>query len=98
MTQTLDPVDKPALLHKEEFTTPDLVELSRQGIDALNRWDPDAMSLFAQSGRMSGAAGRMEDRFAWAMTWERGLIVHVIAGKDIDEAGAAVERLAESRG
>jgi hypothetical protein len=50
------------------------------------------------SGRLPGAAGRVEDRFAWAIAWERRLIVHIVAGIDIDEASAAAEQLAESRG
>jgi ketosteroid isomerase-like protein len=51
-----------------------------------------------QGGRLLGAAGRVEQRSAWAMTWEHGLAVHVIAGMDIDKARAAAERLAEERG
>lgn len=137
----------------EESTTPDLLELTRQGIDAGNRRDLDAvMSLYApdvvwesldglgvfdgatavrgfledwlssyevfdteaeevlemgsgitfvvvrQRGRLLGAAGRVEQRFAWARTWEHGLAVHYIAGMDIDGVRAAAERLAEERG
>ena len=137
----------------EEFTTPGLVELTRQGIDATNRRDLDAlMSLYApdavwesldglgvfegatairgfvedwlnsyeahdtepeevleigsgitfvvgrQSGRLLGAAGRVEQRVAHAMAWERGLVVHTVAGMDIDRVRAAAERLAEERG
>ncbi len=137
----------------EESTTPDLVELTRQGIDAANRRDLDAvMSLYApdvvwesldglgvfdgptavrgfledwlssyevfdtepedvldlggaitfvvvrQSGRLLGAAGRIEQRFAWAITWEHGLAVHIIAGMDIDGVRAGAERLAKERG
>jgi ketosteroid isomerase-like protein len=136
----------------EEFTTPDLVELTRQAIDAGNRRDLDAaMSLYAadvvwesldglgvfngatavrgflgdwlgsyevfemkpeevldmgggvtfvvgrQSGHLRGAAGRVDATFCVGLTWEHGLVVHVIAGLDIDEARAAAERLARER-
>jgi ketosteroid isomerase-like protein len=48
MTPTPDPVDKPTLLHTDESTTPDLVGLVRQAIDASHRGDYDAiMRLFA---------------------------------------------------
>jgi len=46
-----DPVDKPAPLHREETTTPDLVELARRRVDAADSGDVDAMtSFFAPDG------------------------------------------------
>jgi hypothetical protein len=45
MTDSQDPVDKPALLHREESTTPDLAELTRSLIEAGDRdWDVDALT------------------------------------------------------
>jgi ketosteroid isomerase-like protein len=137
----------------QESTSPDLVRLTRQAIDASNRGDIDAiMGLFApdavwesldgigvfkgatavrgfltdwlssygafdteaeeianlgggitfvvvrQSGQLLGAAGRTQQRFAWAITWERRLTVHVLAAMDIETARAAAERLARERG
>jgi ketosteroid isomerase-like protein len=41
-----DPVDKPAPLHREESTTPDLVELGHRFFEAANRRDFDAMLSF----------------------------------------------------
>ena len=137
----------------EESTTPDLVELTRQAIDASHRGDYDAiMRPFApdvvwesldglgvfegatavrgfledfrnayesfesepeeildmgggiifvvirHTGRLRGGAGRVQQRFAWVIAWKEGLIVRFLAGMDIDEARAAAERLAESRG
>ena len=41
-----DPVDKPAPLHREESTAPDLVELTRGLIGATNRGDVDAVMSF----------------------------------------------------
>ena len=50
-----------------------------------------------QGGRLPGATGRVEQPSAWAIAWEHGLAVHVIAGMGIDETRAAAERLAEKR-
>ena len=41
-----DPVDKPAPLHREESTTPDLVELARRSIEATSERDLDAIMAF----------------------------------------------------
>ena len=39
-----DPIDKPAPLHREESTTPDLVELTRTFFETMDReWDVDAI-------------------------------------------------------
>jgi ketosteroid isomerase-like protein len=136
----------------EESTAPDLVELTRQGIAAVNRRDLDAaMRLYAddvvwesldglgvfdgatavrgfledwlgsyvvfdtepeeivdmgggitfvvvrQSGRLLGATGRVEQHFAWAITWEHSLAVSGVAGMDIDSVRATAERLANDR-
>ena len=41
---TPDPVDNPAPLHREESTTPDLVELTRAFFETMDReWDVDAI-------------------------------------------------------
>jgi len=50
-----------------------------------------------QGGRLLGAIGRVEQRFAWAIAWEHRLAVRVIAGIDIDTVRDAAERLAEER-
>ena len=45
---TPDPVDNPAPLHREESTTPDLVDRWRQAAEAASRGDLDAtMAIFA---------------------------------------------------
>jgi ketosteroid isomerase-like protein len=135
-----------------ESTTPNVVELVRQGIDASHRWDYDAiMRIFApdivwesldglgifegtsavrgfledfrspyesfetepgeildmgggiifvairHAGRLHGGAGRVEQRFAWVIASEEGLIARVLAGMNIEQARAAAERLAEER-
>ena len=48
-------------------------------------------------GRVLGAAGRVEERVAWAIAWEQRLAVHIVGGMDIDAVRAAAERLAEER-
>ncbi len=50
-----------------------------------------------ESGRLLGAADRVKQRTAWAMAWEHGLVVHIIAGLDVDKTRAAAERLAQDR-
>jgi ketosteroid isomerase-like protein len=51
MTDKQDPVGKPALLHREEPTTPDLVELTQRGFEAANRRDLRAvLRLFGPDG------------------------------------------------
>src|SRR5258708_5430884 len=48
MTSIPDPVDNPAPLHREESTTPDLVELTRRSLEVFNRRDFDgALSIYA---------------------------------------------------
>jgi ketosteroid isomerase-like protein len=49
------------------------------------------------SGRLLGATGRVEQRFAWGITWEQGLAVHGIAGIDIESVRVTAERLAKER-
>jgi hypothetical protein len=50
-----------------------------------------------QRGALPGAAGSIEQRSAWAMSWEDGLVVHCIAGMDIDGVRAAAQRLVKER-
>src|SRR5438552_2502635 len=50
------------------------------------------------SGRPVGSTGQVELRLAIVAVWEEGLIVRVTTYDDPDEARAAAERLAESRG
>ena len=137
----------------EESTTPDLVELTRRSLEAIDRRDFDAiMRFFAsdavweavslgtsftgvtairdfgedwvgayeefeiepeeildlgngvvfavvhQDARPTGLSGRVEQREAWVYVWVAGAAVRVTTYGDIDEARAAAERLAESRG
>jgi len=50
------------------------------------------------SGRPVGSTGRVGLRVATVQVWEEGLIVRATTYDDPDEARAAAERLAESRG
>jgi ketosteroid isomerase-like protein len=57
-----------------------------------------ALAEGRQAGRLLRAAGRVEQRVAWAIAWQHGLAVHVIASSmDIDGVRAAAARLAERR-
>jgi ketosteroid isomerase-like protein len=138
----------------EESSTPDLVELSRQFEEALNRRDlgsvmsfyaPDAVwdgtplglatlegraaireawevsvggfediswwaeertdvgtgiifTVTLMKGRPTGSTGELEQRFASVTEWTDGLLARVTTYRDIDEARAAAERLAQERG
>jgi ketosteroid isomerase-like protein len=48
--------------------------------------------------RPLGSLGRVQERWAFTFVWTAGMIVRVTGDTDIDEARAAAERLAESRG
>src|SRR6266550_3694542 len=96
----------------QESTTPDLVELTRRMLDAASNRDFDAMlSLYAADaewdgsravvqlhGHLAGSRERVRERYALTVVWAADLIVRVIVDKEIDEARAAAERLAEERG
>ena len=49
-------------------------------------------------GRLVGSWGRLRELFAYTVVWRAGLIERVLVSRDIEEARAAAERLAESRG
>jgi hypothetical protein len=48
--------------------------------------------------RPLGSLGRVQERWAFTFVWTEGMIVRVTGHTDIDDARAAAERLAESRG
>jgi ketosteroid isomerase-like protein len=138
----------------EESTTPDLVDLTRQSMEATNRGDLDASAtLFAPDAVFdvsSAGLGRFEgidavhafladwigsyekqemrrwegwdlgngvvfvvtvfdaqprgseatvgERWAFSTVWAKDMISSVVASRDIDEARAAAEQLAQERG
>src|SRR6266480_301375 len=45
-----------------------------------------------------GSAGRVQERWSFTVLWVAGIVTRVTGRNDIDEARAAAERLAESRG
>jgi ketosteroid isomerase-like protein len=49
-------------------------------------------------GRLAGSDGHVEQRRGWVLLWFHGKVERLEAYLDIDEARAAAERLAESRG
>jgi hypothetical protein len=48
--------------------------------------------------RPTGSTGRVRERWTFTFVWSAGMITRVTLGKDIDEARAAAERLAQKRG
>jgi ketosteroid isomerase-like protein len=57
-----------------------------------------AFGIVRQDARLVGSSGRVQARIAVVSEWAEGKIVRVIVYYDPDEARAAAERLAESRG
>jgi hypothetical protein len=55
-------------------------------------------AVFNQRGRPVGSSGEVRVRSASVTVWAEGLVERVTNYPDIDEARAAAERLAESRG
>ena len=66
--------------------------------EALDLGNGVAFALAIQKGRPAGSSSEVRLRYAAVAVWENGLIVRVTNYTDIDEARAAAERLAESRG
>jgi len=137
-----------------ESTTPDLVDLTRQSMEATNRGDLDASATWfapdavfdvssAGLGRFEGidavhafladwissyekqemrewegwdlgngvvfvvtvfdaqprgSEGTVRERWAFSTIWAKDMISRVVASRDIDEARAAAERLAQEQG
>jgi len=52
----------------------------------------------SQDARLVGSPSMVQELWAFTVTWRAGLIERVVASRDIDEARAAAERLAEERG
>src|SRR5437588_5538603 len=48
--------------------------------------------------RPLGSRGRVKERWSFTVLWVAGMVTRVTVGNDIDEARAAAERLAASRG
>ena len=55
------------------------------------------LSVVRESGRLVGGDGRVEQRLAQLATWANGKIEWLKDYRDLDEARAAAERLAEER-
>jgi ketosteroid isomerase-like protein len=54
-------------------------------------------SVYRAEGRLAGSTGVVTERTAMIYEWVDGRIARLITRPDIDEAGAAAERLAEER-
>jgi ketosteroid isomerase-like protein len=138
----------------EESATPDLVELTRRQLEAVNRRDLDALMtlcppdgvydtgadglgvfegpgairgfledywgafedlrfepeevldlgngvafcVLRQDARPAGSTGYVRRREAYVLEWVEGMVARLTVYSDVEEARAAAERLAESRG
>jgi uncharacterized protein (TIGR02246 family) len=61
--------------------------------------DGVVLAVVNQEARPVGVDGQVHQREGWAICWSAdGLLVRLTTHTDIDEARAAAERLAESRG
>jgi ketosteroid isomerase-like protein len=61
--------------------------------------DGVVLAVVHQEGRPVGVDGQVHQREGWAIHWSAdGLVVRLTTHTDIDEARAAVERLAQERG
>jgi ketosteroid isomerase-like protein len=56
------------------------------------------LAVFTMRGRLVGSGGEVRERGAWIYQWVDGRIVRVLDYRDIDEARADAERLAQERG
>jgi hypothetical protein len=52
----------------------------------------------AVAGRLAGSDGGVEQQRGWVTVWVGSKVVHYAVYDDIDEGGAAAERLAQERG
>jgi ketosteroid isomerase-like protein len=66
--------------------------------EALNLGNGVVFAVSRLDARPLGSLGRVQERWAFTFVWTAGMIVRVTGHTDIDEARAAAERLAESRG
>jgi ketosteroid isomerase-like protein len=57
-----------------------------------------SFAVLLQKGRLVGSSGEVQLRYASAGVWANGLMRRLTNYRDIDQARAAAERLAEARG
>ena len=66
--------------------------------DILDFGNGVVVAVFRQGVRPFGSSDHMQLRASWIYEWTDGMVVRVTTYRDIDEAHAAAERLAEERG
>jgi ketosteroid isomerase-like protein len=74
------------------------VEYDTKPMEVLEPGEGVTFAVVIQKGQPAGSDSQV--RFEWAavFTWAEGLIVRITNYTDVDEARAAAERLAESKG
>ena len=74
-------------------------ELRMEGEEFVVLDDGVVLAVVNQEGRLVGVDRQVHQREGWVICWSAdGLLVQLTTRTDIDEARAAAERLAESRG
>jgi hypothetical protein len=67
-------------------------------VEAWDLGNDASFGVLSLDASPAGSAGRVRAQWGFTVTWEEGVIVRVIGSRDIDEARAAAERLAQERG
>jgi hypothetical protein len=57
-----------------------------------------SFAVLRQKGRLAGSSGEVRLRYASVGVWTNGLMTRLTNYRDIEEARAAAEQLAEERG
>jgi ketosteroid isomerase-like protein len=73
-------------------------ELEFEAEESLDLGNGVGFRVLIQRGRPVGSSGEVELRYAAVSVWEDGKVVRMTNHRDIDEARAAAERLAQERG
>jgi ketosteroid isomerase-like protein len=73
-------------------------EYATEAEEVLELGNGVTFAVVIQNGRPVESDGQVRIRYAAVLAWVEGLIVRFTTYSDIDEARAAAERLAESRG
>jgi ketosteroid isomerase-like protein len=73
-------------------------EYSMEAEEIVDLGNGVSFAVLLQKGRLVGSSGEVQLRYASAGVWANGLLTRLTSHRDIDEARAAAERLAEERG
>ena len=66
--------------------------------EALDLGNGVVFSSHREDSRLAGSESHVEQRVLWVIEWDNGVVKRQTGYRDIEQARAAAERLAESRG